>query len=317
MVSIKRRVIQIANSTQLISLPRKWTQKFNVKKGDELEIEEQGNKLFVATEIKTPKLSEIEVKIDGLDKDTLIFLLRGLYIRGYDQIKFTFTKPHIYYHRLNKEVTISSVIHKEIGICQGLDIIQERGDFIIMKNISVSSTKEFNTLIRRIFLLLIDMSNDLYIATKNRDNTLLETFQDKHDTITRLINYNLKTLNVIGHSEHKNTIAYFNILSSLDIVTDILKNAARDIIKSKIKVGNKALNILNKITESIKLHYDFFFNFSFDRAEKFIDNRNDILDIINSSMNELSKNDIKIVVMAEHVLEILRDSYPSRIAIQY
>ena len=33
---MKRKVIQIAESTQLISLPRRWAMKCNVKKGDEL-----------------------------------------------------------------------------------------------------------------------------------------------------------------------------------------------------------------------------------------------------------------------------------------
>ena len=37
---MRRKVIQIAESTQLISLPRKWALKYNIKKGEELEIEE-------------------------------------------------------------------------------------------------------------------------------------------------------------------------------------------------------------------------------------------------------------------------------------
>ena len=45
---MKRKVIQIADSTQLISLPRKWAQKFNIKKGDELEVEEHDNKIVVS-----------------------------------------------------------------------------------------------------------------------------------------------------------------------------------------------------------------------------------------------------------------------------
>ena len=48
---MKRSVIQIANSTQLISLPRKWSLKFNIQKGDELEVEEEGNKLLSKTEL--------------------------------------------------------------------------------------------------------------------------------------------------------------------------------------------------------------------------------------------------------------------------
>ena len=52
MVEIKRRVIQIANSTQLISLPRKWTIQHNIKKGDELDVQEDGSKIILSTDFE-------------------------------------------------------------------------------------------------------------------------------------------------------------------------------------------------------------------------------------------------------------------------
>ncbi len=298
-------------------MPRKWSQKYNIQKGDELDIKEEGSKLFVSVEEKTDRVPEIGVKVDQLDKDSLIFLLRALYIRGYDQIRFSFANPYLFHHRLGKKVTISSVIHEEVAICQGLDIIQERGDFILIKNISASSTKEFDTLLRRIFLLIIDTTNDLYIGAKNRDYALLETFQDKHDTVTRLINYNLKILNTIGHPNYKDTVLLSNILSLLDVVIDILKNTARDIIDAEMKLGAKAINVVNRVHDSVRLYYDLFYNFSFDKAEKFIEYRNGVLDEIKKQTKDLSKNDVRIVVMVEHILEILRDTYSSRMAMQY
>jgi len=56
---MRRKVIQIAESTQLISLPRKWAVRYQVKKGDELNIEEQGSTLIVSTqnEIATKKIT--------------------------------------------------------------------------------------------------------------------------------------------------------------------------------------------------------------------------------------------------------------------
>ena len=69
---MRRKVIQIANSTQLISLPRKWSLQFNIKKGDELEVEEQGSKLSIAAKEQATNLSTVEVNVDNLDKDSLI-----------------------------------------------------------------------------------------------------------------------------------------------------------------------------------------------------------------------------------------------------
>ena len=85
MVLIKRRVIQIANSTQLISLPRKWSLKYGVKKGDELEIEENGSKLTVSTE-KVFQVEKIELSIDDLDP-MILRSVTALYKRGVDEIK--------------------------------------------------------------------------------------------------------------------------------------------------------------------------------------------------------------------------------------
>jgi len=42
---MKRRVIQIADSTQLVSLSRKWAIQRGIKKGDELEVKEEGNRV--------------------------------------------------------------------------------------------------------------------------------------------------------------------------------------------------------------------------------------------------------------------------------
>ena len=109
----------------------------------------------------------------------------------------------------------------------------------------------------------------------------------------------------------------FNILSSLDTVIDILKHAARDIVELKIKLGPKAVNILKKVLESIKLHYDLFYNFSFEKTENFIELRNEVIDSIKKQSKKLSNDDVRILVMVEHILEVLRNTYSSKMAMQY
>ncbi|MBW2974531.1 AbrB/MazE/SpoVT family DNA-binding domain-containing protein [Candidatus Woesearchaeota archaeon] len=314
---MKRKIIQIADSTQLVSLPRKWAVEHGLKKGDEVDVKEEGNRIIVSSGERNAEYTETEIQIDGLDKDSLIFLLRGLYIRGYDQIRFRFDNPLIEHHRFNKKVTISSVIHKEVGICQGLDIIQESRNQFVIKNISVSSIKEFDNILRRVFLLLIDAAKDLHLGAKEGDFVLLESMQDKHDNITRLINYNLKTLNTIGYVEHKNNQVLFSILFSLDLVIDILKNVSREIIENKLKIEPRALDIMAKVVESIQLYYNLFYNFSFSKASSFVKAKQDVLDIIKKQIKNLSKEDVRIVVMVESALEVLRDLYSARMAMEY
>ncbi|MBI2136461.1 AbrB/MazE/SpoVT family DNA-binding domain-containing protein, partial [Candidatus Woesearchaeota archaeon] len=44
---MKRKLVQHGNTSLTVSLPKKWTDKFNLKKGDEIEIVEKDDKLFL------------------------------------------------------------------------------------------------------------------------------------------------------------------------------------------------------------------------------------------------------------------------------
>ena len=82
---MKRKVIQIANSTQLISLPRTWTKKHNIIKGQEVNVEEVGENVVVSTD-SVPKLLTAEIDIGGFDDIAKRFVY-ALYQKGVDEIK--------------------------------------------------------------------------------------------------------------------------------------------------------------------------------------------------------------------------------------
>ena len=91
---MRRRVIQIADSTQLVSLPRKWALKYRIKKGDEVDIEEIGNKLIIHTD-KHSKLNELTVDISGLTPMLADMLITHCYQKAYDKIKINFDNPDL------------------------------------------------------------------------------------------------------------------------------------------------------------------------------------------------------------------------------
>ena len=86
---MKRKVIQIAESTQLISIPRQWGKKYNIKKGDELEVIEKDNVLEISTK-RTDQEMEITLDVTDLDKTCIAYIVRSAYRRGYDIIKVVF-----------------------------------------------------------------------------------------------------------------------------------------------------------------------------------------------------------------------------------
>ena len=316
MVIIKRKVIQIANSTQLISLPRKWALKYDIKKGDELEVEEDGNKIFISTE-SVQESGNIEVDITGLDRDSFMFLIRILYVRGYDEIKLIFNNPIVHHYRLGKKVKVISAIHAEVNRLTGIEVIQQRENFCILKILSESSIKDFDLILRRIFLLISDASNDLIKGAGKGDKYLVESMEEKHNTITKFMSSALRLLNKVGHPNHKNTSLYYHIIESLDNVNDILKESARDIVNFKIKISKNSEKILFRINESLAEFNKFFYKFDFKLVEKLSSERYKIMVEIRGALKKLSKDEILLLMNMERVQEEILDLKVARMALQY
>jgi phosphate uptake regulator len=315
-VKIKRKVIQIANSTQLVSLPRKWSLKYDIKKGDELDVEEDGDKIIIATE-RVQEPGNIEVDITGLDRDSFMFLIRILYIRGYDEIKLIFNNPTVDHHRADSKVKVISEIHSEINRLTGIEIIQQRENFCILKVLSESSIKDFDLVLRRIFLLILDASNDLIEGAGKNDNYLVESIEEKHNTITKFMANALRMLNKVGHPDHKNNSLYYHIIESLDNINDVLKESARDIVKLNIKISKTCADILNSINESLSDFHKLFYKFDFNLVEKLSSERYDILNRIQNESKKMSKNEIKLMMNMERILEEVLDLKVARMAIEF
>jgi len=315
-VKLKRKVIQIADSTQLISLPRKWAQKHEVKKGDELDIKEEGSKIIVSTE-QGQSLGRVEVDISNLDRDSLMFLIRCLYIKGYDEMKLRFDDVTTKHHKIGKDVTVISSIKEEVNRLNGIEIIQQKENSCFIKDISEGVIKELDTILRRIFLLLIDASKDLVKGSKENNHMLLDTINEKHDTITKFAAYNLRLLNKFGYTDDKKTNTLYHIISSLDEIIDIIKYCSRFVTAHKIKLAKDAISIISDVQETLSLYHDFFYNFDLKKAEKLSKDRSIIFDKVGSLVKKVPANNLFILSNMEQILEVLIHLTVSRIGLEY
>src|SRR3989344_2990489 len=88
---MRRKVIQIAGSTQLVSLPRAWAKRNNIIKGQEVEVTEDGNRVVI-TASSEPVFETATLDITNLD-DMAGRALRALYKRGVDEIVVNYDDP--------------------------------------------------------------------------------------------------------------------------------------------------------------------------------------------------------------------------------
>ncbi|MCK4521587.1 MAG: phosphate uptake regulator PhoU [Nanoarchaeota archaeon] len=313
---MKRKVIQIANSTQLISLPRKWAVKHGIKKGDEIDVEEQGNKLIIDTE-KGVDLERIELDITGLDRSSIMYYMRSAYRKGYDEIAIKFDDPLTTHFRLNKKLKVLSIIHTEVNRLVGVEIIKQTENFCLIKDISQSSIKEFDNVLRRIFLLLKDTNNDLMNGLKKRDFVLAETIEEKHDTITKFVSYCLRLLNKYGYEDSKKTAILYHTIASLDKITDIMKYVARDTLIYKPTLKKESKATLDLINNSMESYFDLFYKFEKNKIMDFTRNRDQAIKMIKSSSKKISSEEVRLLNTMGGSLEILLDLVEARMSLEH
>lgn len=313
---MKRKVIQIANSTQLISLPRKWTQKYGVKKGDEMEVEEQGNKIIVGTD-KGTNLQNVKIDVTGLDRTSILYYIQSLYRAGYDEITINFKEPYTIHLRTNEKKSVISVIHEVVNRLTGFEVVQQKENFCVIKDISEISSKEFDTALRRIFLLLIDVNKDMLDGVKNNNKSLIETIDEKHNSVMKFVSYCLRLINKKGYGDHRKATIVYHIVANLDKVVDVLKYSARYILNKNLALKADSKVILEPIHSSINIYYDFFYKFDIRKVRSMYENRDKIIKWIAKNDKKIPTQDLVYICTLASMLDLICDITDARISLEF
>ena len=120
---MKRNVVQQGTTTLMVSLPIKWVKKYNIKKGEELEVSENGRKLIISTE---SQIERTAVEVNLLDNNPIYMyrIVSYAYLNGYDEIKINFT------HFKQLEIIQKSVEKFFLGF----EIIEQKKNYCIIRN---------------------------------------------------------------------------------------------------------------------------------------------------------------------------------------
>lgn len=291
MVNIKRSVIQIANSTQLISLPRKWSQKYGVKKGDELEIEENGTTLLIKTE-STPSTKEIIVDVSGLTPRLTDRFMARAYQKGYDKITVKFDKPEFL-------IAIQNKVKELIGF----EVMEQSNNSCVIQSISSKLEVDFDSLLRKAFLMTLDMANDCLEALKNNDTKTLENLHYKDLDVNKFCYFCLRAINKGQHEGFGTYILYY-LVELLEDVGDEYKALAKILINVKSK--KELIVILAKVNEVFKLGYDFFYKPEKLKAVNAMQLYNEArLDIENAFSKLKNANDLKALSTMDYILKLV------------
>jgi len=295
---MKRKIFKLGKSTLVVSLPAKWIKKYNISKGDELNIEEKERSISFSTEKETSQ-TEVEINLTNLNKDLIRWYLIGAYVRGYDQIKIIFEKQE---NMFFAQEVINSLI--------GLAIIEQGNSYCIAGEVSGTTDRQFDNIFRRIFLLIISIAEDSFAALEKSDNESLKGIERRDLDVDKFINFCLRILNKRGYKEYAKTPVIYNFLQELGELGDNYTSLSDDLLDVDLSKMRKELKtVYDETNKLIRIFYELFYDFEKEKILEFYNKRKSIIKTM-AELKNIRPNEITILYhlrkINENVLELFK-----------
>ncbi len=243
-----RKVIKQGNNTLTITLPRKWTSKFQISGGDEVEAEVKGRNLVLSTS-KDVTPDAIEFEIESPEK----FLRRFIDVRyrhGHDEIKINF-----------KDSAVLPMIQKETENLLGFEIVEQGRTYCILKNVAVAMESEFDTIIKRIFLMLKTNFSEMLESVKTGKFNELESVIEMEKINNKLVNFCQRTVNKRGFPENWQTTATFYVVCQLEQLADAMRDLCKVLVENKQPLSKDVITQLEDTEIVFNAFYKLYYKF--------------------------------------------------------
>ncbi|MBD3361445.1 hypothetical protein GF358_01505 [Candidatus Woesearchaeota archaeon] len=291
-VKMRRKVIQIADSTQLISLPRKWAQKRGIKKGDELEVNERGNSIVISTD-RTPGSMEKIIDVSGLTPRLTDRFLARAYQKGYDKLTFYF----------DDQEKMKAIQHK-VPELLGFEIMNHTKNNCTVQSISTNMQIDFNSALRQVFRIIKEMAEICLDSYKEGNKIALNNVESRDYDVNKFAYYCLRTINKTKAHEGGNATMLYYLLESLEDVGDEYKILAKYLAKLK-QNDPLFVSLISKLNEITKLAYEFFYNPKKKNALSIMNLRKEIEDSIEKKLVTKNINEIKALLAMKSIVTVL------------
>tara|TARA_Y100000590_G_scaffold397799_1_gene479584 strand:+ start:153 stop:1217 length:1065 start_codon:yes stop_codon:yes gene_type:complete len=300
--NIQRRNLQISGgATYVISLPKKWIEKLNLKNGDSMQIVNNSNNSITllpdSQEEKQSSHSIIKIKkTDSLE--SIKRKIISLYISGYNYIVVKSPRTKI-------DTEVRAMIIKLVRTkFMGTEIIESDSESIKIKVLSSTPEIKLELAFNRMCKSTSNVLFEIVHAIEKNDSEYAQeiiTMDDEIDCFSHYLTRNLtmslddsNILSALGLEHTSQVISYKRIITCIERVADHVSIIARNIISMNEKnITKTPKNILSAYEKTIKLFEEvmnFGSNKKYSEAETLAQNTEKLIDETNKLINSLNRN---------------------------
>ncbi|MBI5066005.1 AbrB/MazE/SpoVT family DNA-binding domain-containing protein [Candidatus Woesearchaeota archaeon] len=261
-----RKIIKIAENTQVITLPSRWLRKFNLRKGDDVQIQEHYNKIIVSTELPT---ALFEAKADFSKIKTIEAteaILSSLYKKGFDIIAI-----------LCQDHETKSNINKVLRhILREFKIEKETEMIVTIKNMQAENQSQIENGIQRAFVTTINLAEQTLkeLETNKRNLKKLIYLEEENDHVT---SQTQRLLTKFGFNDFQGTNFAYAIVRDVEKICDHYADLIIFLGKNKEeKLSERTMEYFKQTNQLLKDYYLLLNRFDINEVAKLKEKRKEL-----------------------------------------
>lgn len=290
---MKRKLIKHGDSSLTISLPRSFVTENNLKKGQEIDVIESENGLFISPQINKGRNS-ISIDVSN-QREVIKKILGATYKSGYDQIKIKFSL----FDEL-KEIKYS--IQNQFA---GYEIIKQEKDTLLIEKISEDDFQQFDNVLRRFFIIVNEMGSEIQKAIENDNLEWLQSASLIKYESDRLADYCRRAINLKFKSNYKRGGPLYAIIEEIEKISDHYNELCSYISSSNLKLSKKTKEIFNQLVEFQTLFYNLFFKFDLNRMNELKKTKDHLQNEIKFSVKKGIEKEIYVLIILDRILNTI------------
>jgi phosphate uptake regulator len=259
-----RKAIQLAGKTLVISLPNPWVKENDIKKGDEIDVIYRGKELIIKTD-KEPYL-KTSINVSGMNKKVVRWALTSYYQKGYDEIEIFFDEENII-ELINRYI-------KDLFI--GFAIIKQTDKVCVIRSITTEREVEFNSLLRRSFLVSLELGESTLDLIKKRKYSQIDKLINLEITNNQLTLFCNRLINKRKYFADGNHFL-FSLIWDLEKIADDFKYICMYLNKisqnEDPKISKETIKIFDEVNRFFREYYEGYYKFSYKRFSEIYDKK--------------------------------------------
>ncbi|MCJ7631917.1 PhoU family transcriptional regulator [Candidatus Bathyarchaeota archaeon] len=246
-----RKIQVTGKSTHIVSLPKKWIDKLNLKKVDPIRLIEQDDSTLtlLPNDIRKEKSRAISAVISSSDSpDSINRKVVSFYLIGYNMIRITakdrFTPE--------QRDALKDFVRRNLV---GVEILNDSNSEFAMQTLLSHSELSVENTLRRMVIIATSMHRDAMAALKEDNKRLAQTIIRTDDEVDRFNFYIIRQLKYavndnrmikyIGLNTPRDCLGYRLITNSVERAADHAVNIAKAILDMKPIDQALVMNIID------------------------------------------------------------------------